>query len=176
MRDEIKQSLLADIVRSGNPEEDAARKADAEATRHARKSKASAKNKKGKKKKGKQKRQQPAAAGEEAAAAAGASAAASGESVSLDELRAKNRVKLSSLGELLNRQAGRLGQSGKFLDFVRGKMTRRGSHLTVGDQTLAVPHGGDNTLPGKFVATFVEGVVEQFQNHQQGGAAAAAEG
>ena len=56
VRDEIKQSLLADIVRSGNPEEDAARKADAEATRHARKSKASARKDK-KKKQGKQKRQ-----------------------------------------------------------------------------------------------------------------------
>ena len=95
----------------------------------------------------------------------------------MDDLRAQNRVKFSSLQKFLNRQAREMGQSGKhFLDFVRRKMTRRGSHLTVGDQTLAVPHGGDNTLPGKFVATFVEGVVEQFQNHQQGGAAAAAEG
>ncbi|MAP24426.1 MAG: hypothetical protein CMM87_02710 [Rickettsiales bacterium] len=174
VRNEIRQSLLAEILQA-SPEEDAARKADAEATRHARKLKDNAK---GKKKKGKQKKRQhrPAADGG-AAAAAGASAAASRESV-LDDLRAKNRVKFSSLGRFLNRQARSLGCSGQhFLDFVRHKMTRRGSHLTVGDQTLAVPHsGGDNTLPGKFVATFVEGVVKQFQNHLQGGGAAAVGG
>lgn len=129
-----------------------------------------------KEKQGKQKRQQRAASGGEAAATAGASADASEENV-LDDLRAQNRVKFKSLGQYLNRQARSLGLSGRhFLDFVRHKMTRHGSHLTVGDQTLAVPHGGDNTMPAAFVATFVEGVVEQFQNHQQGGGAAAAGG
>jgi|AntRauTorckE6833_2_1112554.scaffolds.fasta_scaffold00408_5 hypothetical protein len=161
MRDEVKQSLLDQIMQA-DPQKDMAQK---NAAARAHLTKQTKKQQSRKKHTHRQKTQPSSSAG---SAATGGAAAASlvDPERSLEDLRKKSRLKFSSLGKILNQQARQMGRSGShFMQYVRHKLTRRGSHLTVGDQTIAQPHGSkDSKVPARFIESFVEGVVQQFHN------------
>lgn len=161
-RDEVKQSLLDQIMQA-DPQKDMAQK---NAAARAQLTKQMKKQQSRKKHTQRQKTQPSSSAAGSAATGAAAAAAPVDPERSLEDLRKKSRLKFSSLGKILNQQARQMGRSGShFMQYVRHKLTRRGSHLTVGDQTIAQPHGSkDSKVPARFIETFVEGVVQQFYN------------
>lgn len=159
VRDQIRQNLLERITKA-SPAEDMRKKQIAEANRAANQ-----KKRKGQKKKGHKGRATP----HHKASSSSVTHASSAHQESkdpLEELRAEGRVKFKVLYEQINQAARTLGHRGShFMNYIRHNLSRRGSHISVGDQTIAQPHGsGDSTVPANFINTFVEGIVHQFQS------------